>query len=212
MSFFHKSPLLAIIGVIAFAVPIMTQIQLPELLQKAVLYDQVNCEGVSVEVSQSIPDLSVDNLRQNFIQNGEPGLHLGYGIGTQCSCENINLATGSRRSLRTIGLPSDIFADTFTLFEYKYFTGEQECITEDRASLNLAGRHGSFTITGRSNWTIFELTDFSGQSICLVTGGYNMERPMPHLSMDIENAGIHFGILRSARKGCENYPSVVVEN
>ncbi|CAL8129422.1 unnamed protein product [Orchesella dallaii] len=139
---------------------------------------------------------------QNY---GYGTLHWAISYTDTPYCLNLTTVAADVSSVRYVGSPTGISIQTFTLYQRTYYAGNEEYITTEKATLNLANGHGSIILTGGGNWTVFEGTSYTGPSACLASPGTGVVR-----IEDITTVGLQHNSLRSVRKGCETNPKTVV--
>ncbi|ODM96300.1 Gamma-crystallin-4 [Orchesella cincta] len=217
-----NSASIVLIGLIAGAIPLV----FCQLNQRAVLYDDYNGQGEYMVVpEQYVDDLSVtafDNrvrsvcvtgiwlLYQDALYNSEGPRGMEYVFGRDNYCTNVRTIPNAVSSLRFAGAPKDFSEDTFTLYKYDYFQGEEEYTLTALPNLNLVNDHASIIISGRNNWTVFDQPNYSGNRICLAVPEQDIDRPAPAFISDLTSFDIPHGSIKSVRKGCIANPSSVV--
>ncbi|ODM86602.1 hypothetical protein Ocin01_20080 [Orchesella cincta] len=79
----------------------------------------------------------------------------------------------------------------------RYWGVAEEKFYADKPTLNFAGKHKSIIITGPSQWTVYEGSNYSGANKCLHSSSGKAT-----IIPDIADIGIRHHSLRSVRKGC----------
>ncbi|CAG7833884.1 unnamed protein product [Allacma fusca] len=129
--------------------------------------------------------------------------------GTSIYCSNFDSVFSNKTSsIRFVGSPKSITAETLTLYAKTYFQGQSEYFTGDYSSPSLSETVSSLIITGSSPWTVFDRKGYSGTSWCIVPSGSN--ETTPAFVVDIRSQGIPHGTIRSFKKGCLNSTAVEV--
>jgi len=190
---------------------------LGQFAPKAVIYTGLNQTGNNKTISnQYIPDFSIFNLDDRGMSACITGqwmfyVNVDYNEGTPTLlehhfgeelCFNLQIRTAGLSSVRFAGPALDYTEDSLTLYKEVSFQGEEEYfVAEDPEIERLLGTHKSIIITGKSSWTVFDGTDFGGNSVCITPRQNNMPRVIPDMSMDAETNPIPYGAIRSVRKG-----------
>ncbi|CAL8072530.1 unnamed protein product [Orchesella dallaii] len=216
-----NSKSIALIGLIAGAITLASC----QLNQRAVLYDELNGGGnymiVPEQYADDLGSTAFDNrvrsvcvtgiwlFYQDTDYNSDGPRGMEYVFGRDNFCTNIRTLPNAISSLRFAGASTNFADDTFTLYQFDYFQGEEEYLTTEASNLNLVGDHKSIIITGKVNWVVYDQPNFQGNSICLVVPEAGNERPAPAFISDLSSEGIPHGSIRSVRKGCSINATVV---
>lgn len=182
---------------------------------RATLYEGFNQQGNYLVIPQTYaPNLSLngfDNLANsvcvtgmwifyvNYLFNAQPS-GVEYVFGPNNFCTNFATVGGYVSSARFAGSPNDYRSDSFTLYQYDYFQGEEEYTYADLPTLQLSGNHQSIIITGASAWTIFDQPNYQGNSICLFPEPSSDYKP--YIISDTSSISVPHGSIKSVRKGC----------
>jgi len=124
-----------------------------------------------------------------------------YVFGPNQFCGNFRTVGRVVSSVRFAGSAQDYRSDTITLYEGTYFQGEEEYTFTDLPSLDrLGGNHASLILTGSTPWTVYDNTNYQGNSVCLYppqSSDYT-----PYFLSDTTSVSIPYGTIKSLRKGC----------
>ncbi|KAK7069030.1 hypothetical protein SK128_007343 [Halocaridina rubra] len=105
--------------------------------------------------------------------------------------------------MRHVGRMDSINADTFTLYDGDWFTGDQYYGELDQSVLNSFNNLAtSVIVTGQSSWTFYAQHDYGGKSFCLppVNGTSGNEIQLGY-SVNLDDNGWN-NTISSVRKGC----------
>lgn len=125
-----------------------------------------------------------------------------YVFGRNNYCVNIKTIAGSITSVRYAGAPKDYKTDSFTLYKYDYFQGDEEYTSTALPNIRLTGAHQSILITGNSDWTVFDRPNYQGNEICLRVPEPGTSTPAFLSDLANLDPSIPHGSIRSLRKGC----------
>jgi len=181
------------------------------------LYENSGSVGAHINLFGSVPDLSCpsnsfDNRAKSYCVSGlwifysEPDY--GYGLsqvdysplGTNQKCNDFSTVKDDVSSVRALAGADTLLDDSFRLYSYPCFMGEEMSATNDLPTISRAYNSASLIITGNSGWTIYQGDDYTGINVCLhaIPGVDNN----PRSQTNIVNVGFPWGSIRSVRKGC----------
>jgi len=183
--------------------------------QRAVLYDDYDGAGNYIVLPDYADDLGRvgwDNrvrsacvtgvwlFYQDPTYNSAGSRGMEFVFGRQNYCVNLRTIANHVSSVRFSGAPRDYDTASLTLYEGDYFQGAEEYALRSLPNLNLADNHKSIIITGSSDWEVFDLPNYRGNSLCLRVP----EPGSPSFINDLETLDpiIPHGSIRSVSKGC----------
>jgi hypothetical protein len=197
-------------------------------LQRAVLYDQYDGAGDYIIIPENyIPDLAQEGFDnrahsvcvtgvwlfyQDTDYNPNGGRGMEYVFGRDNYCVNIRTIAGTISSVRYAGAPKDYRSDSFTLYEHDYFQGREEYTQNELPNLNLVGSHKSIIITGNNHWTVYDRTNYQGNSLCLKVPDPGNNTPAFVSDLADLDPAIPHGSIRSVRKGCTSPQNVTISS
>lgn len=150
--------------------------------------------------------MNFDSSRWLFYQdaryNTEYPRGVEYVFGRDNYCANIRTIAGTISSVRFAGAPRDYREDTFTLYAGDWFQGDEEYTFVELPNINLRDNHKSIIITGNSHWTVFDVPNYQGNSICLQVPEPGNSTPSFLSDLEQLDPVIPHGSIRSVRKGC----------
>merc|ERR1712038_1733802 len=148
-------------------------------------YDQPNCYGTRITIGTSpVPDLAYspyyfDNRIQSCNYNGIYILYDGRNFNQdnlngavyaeawgENNCVNMDGFSNKATSIRLSGAPNGWMYDTINFYEGQLYNGREQYFYGDATSFQYDNFGQSMIITGCSPWTLYEYTNFGGQSAC----------------------------------------------
>ncbi|CAL4117393.1 unnamed protein product, partial [Meganyctiphanes norvegica] len=185
------------------------------------VFTDANMNGNYLDINDYVPDLGQYNFDNSidsacvtgiwlYYENTEYNKMAGrvYWLHGIDFCGNFpNDYTDMISSVRFAGDPTNWQADTLTVYEGQYFTGNEFYCTSDCGSLgNLDLDASSLIVTGTSPWTVYDGTNYSGQAICVypneTDNGQNGNSFSFGMWPETSTLGAPDNTIRSARKGC----------
>jgi len=203
---------LAAVATIILAILLPSQAQVN---QQATLYTGSNGNGQTLTLIENYqPNLQQQGWNNNAYSTCVVGAWLYYDyenynqntgglmewvFGPGQKCVNFNNLQGAVSSVRFAGSPKDWRTSTFTLYARDYFMGAEEYIYQDQPSIALQD-HRSLIVTGNTGYTVYDQTNYQGNSICIFP--QDAANYTPAFVYDLSNISIPYGAIRSVRKGC----------
>ncbi|XP_037075006.1 uncharacterized protein LOC119096285 [Pollicipes pollicipes] len=110
-------------------------------------------------------------------------------------------------SVRRIGDFYDAGADSLSLYEGTYYSGNQVFTKSYLTSIGTTYGYSSVLVTGPDAWTIYTGDNYTGQRVCLYSGSDTAVSPSGQkiewgLFPTADYLGVVGSNIRSARKGC----------
>jgi len=148
-------------------------------------YDQPNCYGTRITIGTSpVPDLGqspyyFDNRIESCNYNGIYILYDGRNYNQdnlngavyaeawgENNCVNMDGFSDKATSIRLTGAPNGWMYDTINFYEGQLYNGREQYFYGDATSFQYDNFGQSMIITGCSPWTLYEYSNFQGQSAC----------------------------------------------
>jgi len=187
--------------------------------QRLDCYDQTNCYGTRITIGTSpVPDLNsspyyFDNRIQSCNYNGIYLLYDGRNYNQdnlngavyaeawgENKCVNMDGFSNKASSVRLTGAPNGWRYDTINFYEGTLYNGREQYFYGDQTSFQYDNFGRSMIITGCSPWTLYEFSNFQGQSACWYPA--DTSNCYPSFFRDENKMNGWAGQVSSVRHGC----------